>query len=256
MKLTPEKIQANWEQFLNNIQVYVTEPRLTKLLGFYNSIEEIAILAPASANEGHHSAYPGGYVVHVNNVVSIALDLDKLWNKYGGVQNHTTEELVFACINHDLGKLGTGEKDKPYYIQNPSEWHVKNQGKIYTYNEQIPYTTIPDRSLFILQKNGIEVSLNEMLAIKLHDGLYDPANESYLITHYPSTKPRSYLVHLVHQADMIASRIEFEQWYYNQQSSAPPAKSTFKTKQDIREGVLKTTLNKKADQFSDILNKL
>jgi hypothetical protein len=50
-----------------------------------------------------------------------------------------------------------------------------------------------------------------MLAIKLHDGLYDDANKPYLMSWSPETKPRTALVFIVHQADLMAARIEFEQ---------------------------------------------
>ena len=49
-----------------------------------------------------------------------------------------------------------------------------------------------------------------MLSIRLHDGLYDPANEPYLKNWMPETKPRTSMVYILHQADMMAARIEFE----------------------------------------------
>ena len=36
----------------------------------------------------------------------------------------TDEELIFCALHHDLGKLGT--KGKPFYIANPSEWHISS----------------------------------------------------------------------------------------------------------------------------------
>ena len=50
-----------------------------------------------------------------------------------------------------------------------------------------------------------------MLAIKLHDGLYDDSNKPYLVNFTPETKPRSSIVYVLHQADLLAARIEFEQ---------------------------------------------
>jgi hypothetical protein len=41
---------------------------------------------------------------------------------------------------------------------------------------------IQDRSLFLLQKNRIEMSEKEFLAIKLHDGLYDDVNKPYYMS--------------------------------------------------------------------------
>jgi len=49
-----------------------------------------------------------------------------------------------------------------------------------------------------------------MIAIQTHDGLYDSANEKYLKSFMPETKPRTSLPFILHQADMMAARIEFE----------------------------------------------
>jgi hypothetical protein len=49
-----------------------------------------------------------------------------------------------------------------------------------------------------------------MLAIQTHDGLYDSANEKYLKAFMPEQKPRTSLPFILHQADMMAARIEFE----------------------------------------------
>ena len=39
----------------------------------------------------------------------------------------TQEELLFAAMHHDLGKLGDGTK--PYYLPQDSEWHRKNKNE-------------------------------------------------------------------------------------------------------------------------------
>ena len=70
--------------------------------------------------------------------------------------------------------------------------------------------SVPDRSIFLLTQAGIKLSYNEHLAIKLHDGLYDPANESYFKSFMVETKPRTSLIYIIHHADMMAARIEFE----------------------------------------------
>jgi hypothetical protein len=49
-----------------------------------------------------------------------------------------------------------------------------------------------------------------MIAIRTHDGLYDESNKAYLMGFTPETKPRTSLVYVLHQADLMAARIEFE----------------------------------------------
>ena len=67
---------------------------------------------------------------------------------------------------------------------------------------------IADRSLYMLHKAGIQVTENEYLAIKLHDGLYEEANKPYYITYGPDTQLKSNLPYILHQADLMASQIE------------------------------------------------
>jgi hypothetical protein len=47
-----------------------------------------------------------------------------------------------------------------------------------------------------------------MLAIRTHDGLYEEANKAYLISRMPESKPKSVIVYILHQADLMASVVE------------------------------------------------
>jgi hypothetical protein len=206
--LSAEQIQANLGQFYSNIETYISEPRTTKLLALYQSQEDNLAFAPASSRSSYHNAFPGGYVDHVNRVVEAALKVTRLWDNMGATINFTTEELVFSAINHDLGKLG--RDGQPAYLPNDSEWHVKNQGAIYKPNTELPFIPIQDSSLFILQQAGIELTFNEWVAVKTHDGLYDDGNKAYLLSSQNESKLRCSLPLILHQADILAARVEWE----------------------------------------------
>jgi hypothetical protein len=206
--LSAEQIQENLERFYQNIEQFISEPRKTKLLALYQSQEELLAFAPASSKASFHNSFSGGYVDHVNRVVEAALKVANLWAQMGGATTFTEEELVFSALNHDLGKLGIG--GKPRYIPNDSEWHVKNQGANYKPNAELPFLPVQDNSLFILQSEGIQISVNEFIAIKIHDGLYDEGNKPFLISGNNESKLRTSLPLILHQADMIASRVEWE----------------------------------------------
>jgi hypothetical protein len=70
--------------------------------------------------------------------------------------------------------------------------------------------SVPDRGLWLLNQHNIPYTKNEFLAIRLHDGLYDDANKPYLLSWNPETKPRTSLIFIIQQADLMAARIEFE----------------------------------------------
>ena len=209
MKLTAEQIQTNWKVFLQNIETHITGDRKDLLLDFYKKYEERIILMPASHKKEYHNAFPGGYVEHVNRVVQAALAISELWDTFGAdTQTYTKEELVFSAINHDLGKMGDEENES--YIPQTDQWRKDKLGEDYMHNKAIPFASVPDRGLYLLQSHGIKYTFNEMLAIQTHDGLYDDANTKYLKTFMPETKPRTCLPYVLHQADMMAARIEFE----------------------------------------------
>lgn len=206
IKLEPEQIAENLSKFYGLIEKYITGERKDKLLKFYQDIEMHLATSPASPKLAYHNCFVGGYVEHVNRVVEAALVMDKVWDRFNQVKNYTIEELVFSAINHDLGKLG--ELDKPMYIQNDSQWHIDNQGACYKINPELTHMRVSDRSLYSLQRFGITVTENEFLAIKLHDGLYEDANKPYYVTFSTDTEIKTNLVYILHQADLMASKVE------------------------------------------------
>ncbi len=209
MKLTAEQIQSNWEIFLNNIEIHIPGNRGEQLTNFYKRYEERIILMPAAHKKEYHSAFPGGYVDHVNRVVRCALKQYDLWESEGcDMTTFTKEELVFSAINHDLGKMG--DKEHESYIPQTDQWRKDKLGEDYMFNKKLAFCSVPDRGLFLLQQHDISYTFNEMVAIQTHDGLYDVANEKYLKAFMPEQKPRTSLPYILHQADLMAARIEFE----------------------------------------------
>ena len=210
MKLSAEKIQANWVDFMSNINTYISSPRKEQLIEFYETYAERIMLMPAAHKKEYHSAFPGGYVDHVNRVVHAALSMSDVWKSFGcDMTTFTTEELVFSAINHDLGKIG--DADHESYIPQTDKWRKDKLGEDYMFNKKLPFSSVPDRGLFLLQDNNIKYTFNEMVAIQSHDGLYDPANDKYLKGWMPEQKPTNiFTFHILHQADMMAARIEFE----------------------------------------------
>ena len=209
MTLTAEQIQENWNIFISNIETHITGDRKQALLDFYNKYQERIMLMPAAHKKEYHNSFPGRYVEHVNRVVRCALKQAKLWEEEGcDMSTFTSEELVFSAINHDLGKMG--DENNESYIPQTDKWRREKLGEDYMFNKQVPFSSVPDRGLFLLQSHGVVYTFNEMLAIQTHDGLYDVANEKYLKAYMPEQKPRTSLPFIVHQADLMAARIEFE----------------------------------------------
>ena len=227
MQLTAEEIQQNWLRLMGFIEDHISEPRKTKLIEFYEKFSERLMLMPAAHKKEYHNAFPGGYVEHVNRVITCALHLHELWAQMGAdVSTYTKEELVFSALNHDLGKLGDEEHDS--YIPQTDKWRQEKLGEDYMFNDKLPFASVPDRGLYLLQSHDIKYTFNEMITIQTHDGLYDEANKKYLLTYMPETKPRTSLPYIVHQADLMAARIEFErEWLPKFKNNLDKSKKSF-----------------------------
>jgi len=246
MKLTAEEIEGNWNTFIGYINKYISSPRKEKLLDFYKKFEDRLVLMPAAHKKEYHNAFPGGYIDHVNRVIECSLKVNSVWSEMGvDKSTYTIEELVFSAINHDLGKMGDEEHDS--YIPQTDKWRRDKLGEDYKFNEKVPFASVPDRSLFLLQSHGVQYTFNEMVTIQTHDGLYDEANKKYLFSFTPGQKPRTSLPYIVHQGDLMAARIEFEREWLpklrgeEQKEDNFKLKTTNKTTKDKALGSIKSS---------------
>jgi len=221
--LTAEKIQSNWDKHLKIVDHYISD-RKKDVNSMLNHMSENYIMAPASGKSWHHNAFAGGYVDHVNRVVEYALKQHKLYSEMGGSVDYSEEELVFSALFHDLGKLGDGDTEN--YIPQTDKWRQDKLSEMYTYNPNLDFMLIPDRSLFILQKFGIKVSQKEFLAIRLHDGVYDKANEAYFFSNMESSRQKTSIISVLHSADFLASKVEYDIWKANGGNTIPKTKKT------------------------------
>jgi hypothetical protein len=197
-----EKIQENYTKFMAYIEA---DARVEQLKAMYEYLQDELLTAPASGKTYFHNAFPGGYLDHVLRVTETALKLASLYKTMEGDINFTKQELIFAALHHDLGKLGNPDEG-PYYVEQDSDWHRK-RGELYKQNENIQYMKAPERGLFLLQKFGIQITQTEWLGIKLSDGIYDDGSKSYLINYAPYAM-KTNLPYIIHWADHISSRVE------------------------------------------------
>ena len=208
--LSAEQIQSNWDKHIKIINHYIGDDRKNSVLALVETLAEHMVMAPASSKSWYHNAFPGGYIDHVNRVVQCAIKQKELWQSMGASIDFTDEELVMAAIFHDLGKIGDGDRD--CYVPQTDKWRQDKLHEMYTPNPEIAFMLIPDRSLYILQRFGIKLSHNEYLGIRLHDGVFDKANEAYFFSHNPDSRMRTNIVNILHSADFMASKVEYDLW--------------------------------------------
>ena len=220
--LEAEKIKSNWEQYraIVNSTFSTRKDQLNKM---YDDFEDRMILMPASSMAHFHNAFAGGYVDHILRVIDCTKALYITWKSMGAdMSGYTEEEMIFAAMHHDLGKVGfPGEGNEIYQVET-SDWHRKNQNKMYKSNENVPFTMVPDLSIWLLQEYEIKMSWTEYQAIKIHDGMYDESNKPYFVARSAQAKLKTNLPLLLHHADHMASQIEYERWRNRDKATPKP----------------------------------
>ena len=209
---TAEELKSNYEKFRKLINKSFTGERLEKLNKMYDHFEDRIIYTPASSFEHFHNSFPGGYIDHVLRVTRNALKLYDMYLELGMIEEGeiSKESVIFSAIHHDLGKLGSVDAD--HYLKNDSEWHRKNQGKMYKLNPSNHYMDTHDRTFFHLIHFGIKLTEEEFLGIRLTDGVYDDSSKEYLRQFNKDKALKTMLPHILHQADMMAAKFELQRW--------------------------------------------
>ena len=210
--MTEAEIQKNYQEFLKFVSDNFKGDRKTNLLKMYSE-DELGLslsMSPASTCEHFHLCHPGGYIQHIMNVVKNSFAQKKLYEINGGNINWTDEEMIFAALHHDLGKLGDPEFGD-YYINQTEAWKEK-KGEYYELNPNLPYMEVSDRAIFLLGKYGIPMSWKEFLSIKLADGLYNEATKKYLVQFVPKLFMKCDLPRIIHIADYLSSFAERNVW--------------------------------------------
>lgn len=211
MEISAERIEKNFQRHLNIIETFISGERKGRVFDMINSLGDTYIMTPASGKRHFHNAFMGGYIDHVNRVVQYALKQKELYSSMKGFIDFTDEELVMVALFHDLGKVGNGELEN--YIPQTDKWRNEKLGEIFGNNPALQFMLIQDRSLYLLQKFGITLTEKEFLGIKLHDGVYEDGNKPYYFSNSPDSKLKTNLVYIIHAADFLASKVEYDLEY-------------------------------------------
>lgn len=162
MSLTQEKIIANTKKYFETA---------TKL-GFMtdelmNFLGEAFIKAPASSNSDFHNAFEGGLIDHSLRVASYAV---KINNSLPDDEEVNQDTLIKVCFLHQIGKAFL-------YTPCTSEWHRKNQGKMYEFVDSLVSMRVGERSVYYATANGIKLTEEEYSAILFFDKTDDKMSE-------------------------------------------------------------------------------
>jgi len=105
-----------------------------------------------------------------------------------------------------------------------------------------------------LNQFDIKITMNEMIGIKLTDGMYDEGNIQYLKAYAPEKKLKTNMPLILHQADMATTRIEYEMWA--DQERQEEIKVQGRVEKIKKATTMKETSTQLSDKSKDLFNEL
>lgn len=186
MEKNRESFMALWNEYVKGRKGDKAVLRYLEEAGFFTS--------PASTK--HHGAFPGGLCYHSVNVAAEVLGL---------LAQHQLEDenmnasAVTCALLHDICKVGTYRQTTKRQRGQDGKWQ---DAPAYEYDDSGLPLGHGEKSLFLLQRLGMELTDQEAAAIRWHMGAYrdhDCYNEM------GRAFERYALALFLHLADMTAS---------------------------------------------------
>jgi len=114
---------------------------------------------------------------------------------------------------------------------------------------------VTDRAFFLLQHFGIKISEWEYIGLMLTDGMYEEANKKYLTSFNPDFRLKSNIAYILHQADMMATHIESDQWRLGDKVESKKVEQSVNKIKEAVDNEVKEKFTKSTDP-KDIFNEL
>lgn len=196
---TDTQLQKNKERF-TSILTATGRPGMDYVL---EDIEALGFFEAPASRQGHGS-YPGGLLEHSLNVYDAAMDVrSDILRRRPDLEKELAEDSVaIASLLHDVCKSNLYRLTKR-----------KRRNEIGTYEEFTEYEIHDElfpighgeKSAIMLVGSGLELSDEELLAIRWHMGPWNMSKEDE--RYYRQSQKNSPLPGLIHVADTIASAL-------------------------------------------------
>jgi len=150
--LDKEKVIKNTKKYFATAAPFMTD-ELTAFLG------QVFMAAPASSSKNLNNAFEGGLIDHLLRTTKFAIIIN---DSLPETLKLNKEEIIKVCLLYQIGKAHL-------YTPCTSEWHVKNQGKMYDFRNEEVSMRVGERSAFYALSNGVTLTDVEYAAIINHD---------------------------------------------------------------------------------------
>jgi hypothetical protein len=160
-----EQIVKNTKKYFQTAQEqgFMTEELMNFLGGSF-------ISAPASTMADLHNAFEGGLIDHLLRVTKYAVSLNE--SILPESLKIPKKDIIKVCFLHQIGKAHL-------YVPCTSEWHIKNQGKMYEFNNDLVSMRVGERSAYYAISNGVSLTQEEYQAILNFDKDTDDLQSKY-----------------------------------------------------------------------------
>lgn len=160
--------------------------------------------APASVNR--HLNYDGGLLEHSLNVYHTAMMLrQQMIVMKPGVEPHLPEKsIIIAALLHDVCKTNIYKK--------AAKWRKDENNRWESYDSyDVDYSRFPlghgEKSVIMLLRLGLELTNDEIVAIRWHMSAWDLAFQSYEIKSNMAAASDCPLLAVIQNADSLATHI-------------------------------------------------
>lgn len=187
-ELTIEKIEENFETFANLCEK-LGEKRKEKAEKFIEHFSERLASCPAATKTAFSGAYHGGLIEQNLSVLKNALLFNKTFE-----MRAKKSSILLCCLFRNIGNLGT--RDDQLFEEQESEWHRDKMGQMFKYNQKLSFMLPVDRTTFLMQQFGFDLSEDEYLALRLSG---TKMNEEYSM----NEPPLAFLVYSASRISMI-----------------------------------------------------
>jgi HD superfamily phosphohydrolase YqeK len=185
---------GNKERFISILRTMVQRTGIEKLISKLEQSDFFT--APASTK--YHESYQGGLVEHSLNVYDFLMSEYQYNERFAKITN--PESIAVVALLHDICKMHYYKEEMRNTKDENGKWI---QVPFYTVEDQLPLGH-GEKSVFLI-KEFIDLSLEEVMAIRWHMGLSEPKENYNYISKAFSEFPLALYLHI---ADMKAIYIK------------------------------------------------
>lgn len=154
-----ENIEKKWNIF-NDLIDHLDDDRKASVKSLVEFFGTRLAMCPADPRHDAPGSYHGGLVAQAILLTKTMKKMKDTFN-FDDVENSS---IIMVGLFHEIGKVGSLEHE--YFLPETDNWRRDKLGARFKVNENISKLTVQERTLFLLQHFGVQLTEDEFLAIR------------------------------------------------------------------------------------------